>query len=115
MEHPEITERTVEKYKRRLSILVETLNSLGFNAKMPGGSFFLFVGIPKGIKGGRRFANGEEFSQFLITEMLISTVPWDDVGHYVRFSATFAAKGEEEEARIMQEIKARLSSVEFEF
>ncbi|MZG29503.1 MAG: LL-diaminopimelate aminotransferase [Nitrospinae bacterium] len=115
MEHPEITERTVAKYKRRLSILVETLNSLGFNAKMPGGSFFLFVGIPKGIKGGRRFANGEEFSQFLITEMLISTVPWDDVGHYVRFSATFAAKGEEEEARIMQEIKARLSSVEFEF
>ena len=115
MEHPEITERTVAKYKRRLSILVETLNSLGFNAKMPGGSFFLFVGVPKGIKGGRRFANGEEFSQFLITEMLISTVPWDDVGHYVRFSATFAAKGEEEEARIMQEIKARLSSVEFEF
>ena len=115
MEHPEITERTVAKYKRRLSILVETLNSLGFNAKMPGGSFFLFVGIPKGIKGGRRFANGEEFSQFLITEMLISTVPWDDVGHYVRFSATFAAKGEEEEAQIMQEIKARLSSVEFEF
>jgi len=47
--------------------------------------------------------------------MLISTVPWDDVGHYVRFSATFAAKGEEEEIRIMKEIKTRLSAVEFEF
>ena len=115
LEHPEITDRTVAKYKRRLSMLVETLNSVGFKAKMPGGSFFLYVGAPKGIKGGRKFANGEEFSQFLITEMLISTVPWDDVGHYVRFSATFAAKGEVEETRIMKEIKERLSTVEFEF
>lgn len=115
LEHPEITNRTVAKYKRRLTMLVETLNSVGFKAKMPGGSFFLYVGAPKGIKGGRRFSNAEEFSQFLITEMLISTVPWDDVGHYIRFSATFAAKGEEEETRIMQEIKTRLSTVEFEF
>ena len=115
MEHPDITERTVAKYKRRLTMLVETLNGMGFTAKLPGGSFFLYVGAPKGIKGGRRFANGEEFSQYLITEMLISTVPWDDVGHYVRFSATFAAKGEQEETRIMQEIKTRLSAVEFEF
>ncbi len=115
LEHPDITDRTVAKYKRRLAMLVETLNSVGFKAKIPGGSFFLYVGAPKGIKGGRRFANGEEFSQFLITEMLISTVPWDDVGHYVRFSATFAAKGEQEETRIMKEIKERLSTVEFEF
>ena len=115
LEHPEITEKTVAKYKRRLSLLVETLNSVGFSAKMPGGSFFLYVGAPKGIKGGRKFENGEEFSQYLITEMLISTVPWDDVGNYVRFSATFAAKGEEEEKRIIGEIKNRLSKVEFEF
>ena len=115
LEHPEITDRTVAKYKRRLTMLVETLNSIGFNAKMPGGSFFLYVAAPKGIKGGRRFSNGEEFSQYLITEMLISTVPWDDVGNYVRFSATFAAKDLEEETKIMEEIKSRLSSVEFEF
>ena len=115
LEHPDITERIVTKYKRRLGLLVDALNSVGFNAKMPGGSFFLYVGAPKGIKGGRKFENGEEFSQYLITEMLISTVPWDDVGHYVRFSATFAAKGEEEEKRIIGEIKNRLSKVEFEF
>ncbi len=115
LKHPGITDRTVAKYNRRLTMLVETLNSLGFKAKMPDGTFFLYVGAPKGIKGGRRFANGEEFSQFLITKMLISTVPWDDAGHYVRFSATFAAKGEEEEIKIMKEIKTRLSAVEFEF
>ena len=115
LEHPEITKAILSKYRRRLSNLVEALKSVGFNAHMSGGSFFLYVEAPKGIKGGKRFKTGEEFSQYLIKEMMISTVPWDDVGHFTRFSATFAAKGVEEETRIINEIKSRLSSVEFEF
>jgi len=113
--HPEITKAILNKYRRRLSNLVEALKSAGFDAHMSGGSFFLYVEAPKGIKGGKRFKTGEEFSQYLIREMMISTVPWDDVGHFTRFSATFAAKGIEEETRIINEIKSRLSSVEFEF
>lgn len=113
--HPEYTEEIVKKYKRRLNLLVNTLNSVGFKTSMPDGSFFLYVKSPKRTKGGREFSSAEEFSQFLITDKLISTVPWDDVGNYIRFSATFAAKGEEDEIRIMQEIKKRLSSDEFEF
>ena len=115
LKHPEITKAILNKYRRRLSNLVEALNSAGFDAHMSGGSFFLYVEAPKGIKGGKRFKTGEEFSQYLIKEMMISTVPWDDVGHFTRFSATFAAKGVEEETRIINEIKSRLSSVEFEF
>ena len=115
LEHPDITEKILEKYRRRLSALVDALNSVGFQATMPGGSFFLYVEAPKGIKNGARFETGEEFSQYLIKEMMISTVPWDDVGNFTRFSATFAAKGPEEEKRIINEIKNRLSSVEFEF
>ena len=115
LEHPDITEKILEKYRRRLSALVDALNSVGFQATMPGGSFFLYVEAPKGIKNGARFETGEEFSQYLIKEMMISTVPWDDVGNYTRFSATFAANGPEEEKRIINEIKNRLSSVEFEF
>ena len=115
LEHPDITEKILEKYRRRLSALVEALNSVGFQATMPGGSFFLYVEAPKGIKNSIRFETGEEFSQYLIKEMMISTVPWDDVGNFTRFSATFAAKGPEEEKRIINEIKNRLSSVEFEF
>ena len=70
---------------------------------------------PKAIEGGQEFKTAEDFSQFLIKEMLISTVPWDDAGHYVRFSATFAAREPADETRIMDEIKTRLSSVKFIF
>ena len=115
LEHPEITREILEKYRRRLTLMVDALNSVGFNATLPGGSFFLYVKAPRGIEGGAEFDSGEEFSQFLIKEMMISTVPWDNVGNYVRFSATFAAKDTTDEARIMQEIKKRLSSVKFLF
>ncbi|MDT3426473.1 LL-diaminopimelate aminotransferase [Paenibacillus forsythiae] len=113
--HPEITEAIAAKYSRRHNLLVDALNSLGFKATKPKGSFFMYVEAPKGIKGGRRFESGEDFSQYLIREKLISTVPWDDAGAFVRFSVTFIAKGEEEELRVISEIKRRLSDVEFEF
>lgn len=116
LEHPEITEEIKIKYKRRLKMLIDALNGVGFSAALPAGSFYLYVKIPKGIKGGgRRFASAEDFSQYLITEKLISSVPWDDVGSYVRFSATFSANSPDDEKRIMTEIKNRLSETEFEF
>ena len=45
-------------------------------------------------EGGKpsSFPPARHFSQWMITENLISTVPWDDAGAYVRFSVTFAAK-----------------------
>ncbi|WP_339063451.1 LL-diaminopimelate aminotransferase [Tepidibacillus marianensis] len=115
LNHPEITEKTAEKYSRRHELLVKTLNELGFHAQKPKGSFFLYVEAPKAIKNGQTFETAEDFSQYLIKEKLISTVPWDDAGHFVRFSVTFMAKNEEDEIRVMNEIKNRLSSVEFVF
>ena len=115
LDNPGITKKIKTKYKRRLSILIETLNSVGFKSSMPDGTFFLYVKSPKGINGGQRFDGAEDFSQYLITEHSISTVPWEDVGNYIRFSVTFTAKDELEERRIMEEIKRRLSSVAFEF
>jgi LL-diaminopimelate aminotransferase len=115
LDNPQITEKIAEKYSRRHNLLVDVLNGLGFTAEKPKGSFFLYVEAPKGVKGGRRFESGEDFSQYLIREKLISTVPWDDAGHFVRFSVTFIADGEEEEKRVISEIRRRLSDVEFEF
>ncbi|WP_054958450.1 LL-diaminopimelate aminotransferase [Paenibacillus dakarensis] len=115
LKNPEITERIAAKYSRRHDMLVNVLNELGFTAEKPKGSFFLYVGAPKGIKGGRRFVSGEDFSQYLIREKLISTVPWDDAGSFIRFSVTFLADGEKEEKRVIAEIRNRLRNVEFEF
>jgi LL-diaminopimelate aminotransferase len=111
-----ITPAICEKYERRLRSMTETLQSLGFPAKVPAGSFYLYVKAPKGIKGGETFASGEDFSQWLIREKLISSVPWDDAGNFVRFSATFVARGGiEEEKAVLAEFAKRLSGSEFVF
>lgn len=115
LDHPEITEAISAKYSRRHNMLVAALNEIGFRAEKPKGSFFLYVEAPKGIVGGQRFESAEDFSQYLIREKLISTVPWEDAGKFVRFSVTFIAQGEAEEARVIDEIKRRLTDVQFEF
>jgi LL-diaminopimelate aminotransferase len=116
--NPWITQRIAEKYSRRMDMLVATLNKAGFRAKKPKGSFFLYVAAPKSVKnasGEIRFENAEAFSQWLIREELISTVPWDDAGTFVRFSVTFEAHGEENEKRVVEEIGARLGKYQFVF
>jgi LL-diaminopimelate aminotransferase len=115
LDHPALTERITAKYERRLRSMVETLNAMGFRAKMPAGTFYLYVKMPKGVKGGRPFENAEEFSEYLITEKLISTVPWDDAGPYIRFSATFEAQGRNDEKRVLADFKSRMADLEFEF
>ena len=116
--NPQITEEIAAKYSRRMDLLVEALNNNGFNAKKPKGSFFLYVAAPSSatVDGVTTdFTTGEAFSQWLITNELISTVPWDDCGSFVRFSVTFAAKGIEKEKEIAGEIAQRLSKYEFTF
>jgi LL-diaminopimelate aminotransferase len=118
-DHPEITEAIAAKYSRRMDGLVQALTGAGFRARKPKGSFFLYVKAPRVAvgKGCERveFASAEAVSQWLITERLISTVPWDDAGAYLRFSATFAAKDVAEEQRILGELGKRLQEVQFEF
>ena len=118
LDHPEITAQIAAKYSRRMDGLVQVLRKSGFAAAKPMGSFFLYVPAPKAAveKGLRReFKNAEDVSQWLIAEKLISTVPWDDAGAYLRFSVTFIAKDPADEQRVLGEIGARLDGVEFEF
>ena len=119
LDHPEITQQIASKYSRRMDGIVGILNKHGFKAKKPKGSFFLYVPCPKAAtdKNGKRtvFEKAEEFSQWLITNALISTVPWDDAGAYVRFSATFIALGETEEKRVLAEVDKRLGQQKFEY
>jgi len=107
LEHPEIADRIRVKYRRRLQKLVAVLNKVGFQAKMPGGTYFIYVRAPKAC-GDKTFANAEEASQFLIHEQSVICVPWDNAGPFLRFSVTYLAKDEAEEDALMAETERRL-------
>jgi LL-diaminopimelate aminotransferase len=114
LDHPEISDRIREKYRRRLEKLVKALSRVGFRARMPGGTYFLYVRAPVGCRG-RAFASAEEASQFLIQEQSLCCVPWDDAGPYLRFSVTYLAQNEAEEDELMAETVSRLGKLELRF
>ena len=110
-----ITARTVEKYSRRFDLLVNALSESGFHATKPMGSFYCYVKAPKGTEHGDIFTTAAEFSDYLIRRSLISTVPWDDAGAYIRFSVTFEADTIENEIRVIGEMKDRLKRLKLIF
>ncbi len=114
LEHAEIADRTREKYRRRLQKLVAALRQVGFEAYMPGGTYFLYVRAPVAC-GDRSFANAEEVSTFLIEEQSVCCVPWDDAGAFLRFSVTYLAKDEAEEDALMKETVERLAKLKLRF
>ena len=113
--HPELTEQMNTVYKRRQKLLCELLAEKGFRVTPSRGTFYLYVKAPSGMAAGKTFATAEDFSQYMIREKMISVVPWDDAGHYVRFSLTFHAPTEKIEKEIMDEVRTRLADCEFVF
>ena len=113
--HPELTEQMNTVYKRRQKLLCELLAEKGFCVTPSKGTFYLYVKAPTGMADGTTFATAEDFSQYMIREKMISVVPWDDAGHYVRFSLTFHAPTAEIEKEIMDEVRTRLADCEFVF
>jgi LL-diaminopimelate aminotransferase len=111
LDDPEIPRLVRAKYGRRLMKLVESLRRCGFKCQMPGGTYFLYVPIPKGVAGGPTFATAEECSQYLITQHSICTVPWDDAGAFLRLSATYEAPDEAAEDALMSEMEKRLGKL----
>ena len=109
-----LADRIKRHYERRLKKMVKVLKSAGFKARMPGGTFYLYVPAPKGA-GALDFASAEDASQFLIREHSVSTVPWDDAGHFLRFSATFESQNDKDDDRVIDELSRRLSAAQLRF
>lgn len=99
---------TRKKYKRRLEKLVAMMTRCGFQCKMPGGTYFLYTKSPTGLNDGTVFKNAEEASQYLITQLSIVTVPWDDAGAFLRLSVTYEAADEAAEDALMATAEERL-------
>ena len=115
LNNTEITDKTIRKYSRRFDLLVNALNDLGFDAKKPKGSFYCYVKAPAGTRNGIVFNTASEFSEFLIRESLISTVPWDDAGKFIRFSVTFEADSLQNEIEVINEMKERMKKLNLIF
>jgi LL-diaminopimelate aminotransferase len=111
LDDPEIPRRTRQKYQRRLQKLVDVLARCGFDCRMPGGSYFLYAASPKGVAGGPIFDSAEAAAHYLITEHSVCTVPWDDAGAYLRFSATYEAPDEPAEDDLMAQTESRLKKI----
>lgn len=109
-----ITERNIEKYSRRLDLLVDTLRNIGFKCTKPNGTFYCYVKIPKGTNSGIVFKNAMEVAEYILLNANISVVPWDDSGSYLRFSVTFSSN-EANERNVIAEIERRLKTLEFIF
>ncbi len=103
-----------DHYKLRLQRMVDLLRKIGFNAIMPGGTFYLYVRAPKGA-GNLIFSNAEEASLHLIEQMGISTVPWDDTDPFIRFGAVFESTNDDDDTRILDELTVRLAKADLRF
>ncbi len=123
---PELTERARARYSRRFDLLVPALRKAGFDAEKSAGTFYCYARSPVATASGARFSCAADFSDWLIRERLVSTVPWDEAGPYVRFSVTFETEGGgpgvsneehevEAEKRIIAELAERLKSAQLIF
>jgi LL-diaminopimelate aminotransferase len=112
LDDPNIPRQVRAKYERRCRKLVDVLNRRGFECRMPGGTYFIYARSPRGIAGGPTFETAEAASQYLISEHSICTVPWDDAGAYLRFSATYEAADEAAEDALMAETDRRLAHIQ---
>lgn len=110
-----IPERIRAKYRRRMEKLVKVLKDAGFEAEMPGGTYFLYTKSPTHSASGETFAAAEDATRFLIEQNGIVTVPWDDAGAFLRFSVTYIAEDEAAEDELMAETAARLAGVGFQW
>jgi LL-diaminopimelate aminotransferase len=111
---PKLADDIREKYRRRLQKLVTALTRVGFQVKMPSGTYFLYAPAPTGC-AGQTFTTAEEASQFLIGEQSVCCVPWDDAGAFLRFSVTYQAKDEDEENALMAQTVERLGKLRLRF
>lgn len=109
-----LAEEIRDHYEKRLRRMVDVLSGVGFNARMPGGTFYLYVKAPKAA-GSVTFANAEEVSLYLIENFGISTVPWDNTGPFIRFGAVFESADEADDERVLNELAARLAKAQLKF
>lgn len=101
-------------YLRRHKLIKEVLEKCGFKTSIPKAGFYQYVEIPKSCNGVN-FESASEFALWLIENVNIMVIPYDDEGKYIRFSMTFVAEDEVQEKEVAQKLEERLKKYKFEY
>ncbi|MDR1233392.1 MAG: aminotransferase class I/II-fold pyridoxal phosphate-dependent enzyme [Puniceicoccales bacterium] len=106
-----------QKYERRMNQIAPILKNCGFNVGNVRAGFFLYTQIPNSAEyDGQKidFPSAEKFAEWMITDLGIVVVPWDDAEPSLRFSMTFGSK-DMDENEIIDLFRSRMSGVRFNF
>lgn len=95
--------RIKKKYYERMKNIVKILNKNHLPVRCSDGSFYLYLKVIE------PFHSGDQFCRYLLENAGIFTIPWDEVGHYVRLSMTFNSPLSE--ANFYQEFNQRLQNL----
>ena len=109
-----IVNKNKEMYLRRHKLIKDVLEKCGFKTNVPKAGFYQYVEIPKSCNGVN-FESAAEFALWLIENVNIMVIPYDDEGKYIRFSMTFIAEDEEEEKEVALKLEERLKKYKFEY
>lgn len=112
--YEKINRELKDMYLRRHKLIKEVLVKHGFKTEVPKAGFYQYVSIPKSCNGVS-FESANEFALWLIENVFVMVIPYDDEGKYIRFSMTFIADNEEIEKKIATELDSRLSKYKFDF
>ncbi len=105
------------RYSKRMDDIIEIFNTHDFQFIKPKAGFFIYTHIPHSAKLGEKsysFSCAEDFSEWMIHELGIVTVPWDDVEPAIRLSMTFTSPSMNEQ-QVVSLLKERLSNIHFSF
>ncbi|HCJ11948.1 MAG: hypothetical protein A2Y14_04895 [Verrucomicrobia bacterium GWF2_51_19] len=108
---PDLNTATIARYKERKDALLNILNAAGFSTRDTAAGFFLYARSPGVISyRGQKltFASAEHFSLWLLENLHILCVPWDEAGPYLRFSLTFPSAND---ASFFQTLTTRLQTL----
>ncbi|MDR2778877.1 MAG: aminotransferase class I/II-fold pyridoxal phosphate-dependent enzyme [Puniceicoccales bacterium] len=115
--HLSIPSQNAQKYERRMNQIALILKNCGFSVDTIKAGFFLYTQIPNSVEYNDKkvdFFSAESFAEWMIRDLGIVVVPWDDVEPSVRFSMTFGNK-DTDENEIIDLFRNRMSNVRFKF
>lgn len=110
-------ENNARKYSIRMGKIIPILRDCGFTLNYPKAGFFLYTKSPTEIEHNGRtinFTYAESFAQWMITELGIVVVPWDDAEPAIRLSMTFGNKDIDDD-ELITVFRERMATTKFFF